>query len=304
MTPYPYNLFHLLRTHIEQTDDVLGGVSQLPFFRNHAPELTPCDYEALAKRLVTGWGSEYALRATSEFGDEAFMRDALHWTLPQVYYAIAQVQAAFLYTTGVRSNNRQLVLRETGRLVVKNAYPRPVAFYAAGGYGDFGIHRLPLQGYKVGKTDAFYPEVQTQTSIADCLKIARKEKSIMVRAEVQGNPNTAIRNPQTGAVLKAWKSAHWQQITWRLGYTTVFDLLAGLKDAKPELPADLNAGQFHADAVYVVNYLNTIHESYVAKAMGLGAYTTFVNELPDHLQNGFVAERLAAISQLLQPITA
>jgi hypothetical protein len=145
------NYFFAINYHIQENDDALGGLQNLPFFRSHSAELGDADVAALTKLLHTSWSTEYALRATAELGDDNFLRNALHWTFPQAYHAIWSSLQAFLYTTGVRSNNGQLLRREVGRLVVKNAYPRPVSFYAAGAYGDFSIHRLPLAGYKAAR---------------------------------------------------------------------------------------------------------------------------------------------------------
>ena len=144
------NYFFAINYHIQENDDLLGGLQNLPFFRTYTAELGDADVANLTKLLHTSWSTEYALRATAELGDDNFLRNALHWTFPQAYHAILSGLQAFLYTTGVRSNNGQLIRREVGRLVVKNAYPRPVSFYAAGAYGDFSIHRLPLAGYKAG----------------------------------------------------------------------------------------------------------------------------------------------------------
>ena len=291
------NYFFAINYHIQESDNVLGGLQNLPFFRNHAAELGDADARALTKLLHTCWSTEYALRATAELGDDNFLRNALHWTFPQAYHAILSGLQAFLYTTGVRSNNNQLVRREVGRLVVKNAYPRPVSFYAAGAYGDFSIHRLPLAGYKAGLHIAS-KGIDAQAQIGQFLRTTRKMKAQWTRTQVQANPNTAIRSQRTGRPLDKWTSAHWQQITWRLGYTTIFDLLGRLRISQSSreieryVEADIDFKLFHASLLNIVSYLNGIHETYVAKALGLERYRQLVAELPAHLQAGFVQERL------------
>ncbi|HEX8659646.1 MAG TPA: hypothetical protein VF690_19040, partial [Hymenobacter sp.] len=213
------------------------------------------------------------------------------------YHAIQSGLQAFLYTTGVRSNNSQLTRREVGRLVVKNAYPRPVSFYAAGAYGDFSIHRLPLAGYKAGLHIAS-KEIDAQAQIGQFLRTTRKMKAQWTRAQVQANPNTAIRSQKTGRPLDKWTAAHWQQITWRLGYTTIFDLLGRLRISQSSreieryVEADIDFRLFHSSLLNLVSYLNGIHETYVAKALGLERYRQLVAELPTHLQAGFVQDRL------------
>ncbi|MET4106838.1 hypothetical protein [Hymenobacter sp. UYP22] len=291
------NYFFAINYHIEQADDTTGGLQHLPFFRAHQAELTDTDVQAITKLLHASWSTEYALRATAELGDEDYLRNALHWTFPQAYHTITAGLQAFLYTAGVRSANPSLIRREVGRLVVRNAYPRPVSFYAAGAYGDFSIHRLPLAGYKAGLHIAG-KEIDAQAQIGQFLRTTRKIKAQATRLQVQANPNTAIRSQKTGKVLDKWTAAHWQQITWRLGYTTIFDLLGRLRISQTSreierfVEADIDFQLFHQSLLNIVSYLNGVHETYVAKALGLERYQQLVAELPKHLQNTFVQERL------------
>jgi hypothetical protein len=289
--------------HFDQAGEGLASLCQLPFYRNHAAELNNADVAALTKMLHTSWSTEYALRATAELGTDDFLKEALHWSLPQAYYSVFASLQAFLYTTGVRSNNAVLNRREASRMVVKNAYPRPASFYAAGAYGDVSAHRLPLQGYTSGLHVAS-AEITAQREVALLLLRTRKAHAQRVRLEVQENPNTAIRSQETGKPLTKWTAAHWQQITWRLGYTTVFDLLAVYQGAEgstraARLSPDLQDPRaFHVALVSIVSFLNGVHEAYVAKSIGGAAYAQLVDELPVHLQNGFVQERLEAIAML------
>jgi hypothetical protein len=247
--------------------------------------------------LHSCWSTEYALRATAELGNEFYLRNALHWTFPQAYYTVFAGLQAFLYTLGVKTNNANIIRREAGRLVVKNAYPRAIGFYAAGPYYDFSVHRLPLAGYKPGLN---IPEkgIEAQAQIGQFLRTTRKLQAVTTRQQVQSNPATAIRSAKTGQVLDKWSTQHWDQITWRLGYTSIFDLLSRLrisssnKEIDRFVEADIDFKLFHKSLLEIVSYLNAIHESYVAQAIGLDKYQEVVKQLPAHLQNSFVAARL------------
>ncbi|SMB90036.1 hypothetical protein SAMN00120144_3266 [Hymenobacter roseosalivarius DSM 11622] len=291
------NYFFAINYHIQENDDATGGLQHLPYFRAHQAELTDADLPNITKLLHACWSTEYALRATAELGDEDYLRNALHWTFPQAYHTILSGLQAFLYTTGVRSNNSSLIQREVGRLVVRNAYPRPVSFYSAGAYGDFSIHRLPLAGYKAGLHIAG-KEIEAQAQIGQFLRTTRKMKAQITRQQVQANPNTALRSQKTGKVLDKWTPQHWQQITWRLGYTTIFDLLSRLRISQTSreieryVEAEIDFKLFHQSLLNIVSYLNGIHESYVAKAVGLEHYQQLIADLPKHLQHSFVADRL------------
>lgn len=293
------NYFHAIAYHIDQADDGTG-LRHLPFFREHQAELSEAEQAEVIRLLHQGWSTEYALRATAELGDEAYLRNALHWTFPQAYYAIFAVLEAFLHTRGIRSRNTAVVAREVGRLVVRGAYPRAVGYYAAGHYPDFTTHRLPLGAYKPGLS---LPgkDIEAQAQIGQFLRTTRRLKATSVRQQVQANPELALRSARTGEILDKWKPQHWQQITWRLGYTTVFDLLGRLRisatsrEIERYVEADIDFRHFHEALLDIVRYLNGLHESYVAKALGLAKYREVIATLPPHLHHSFPAERLRTV---------
>ncbi len=297
------NYFSAINYHIQHSPSD-AGLQHLSFLKEHQAELKPEDVQAITKLLHTCWSTEYALRATAELGDEAYLRNALHWTFPQAYYTIFAGLQAFLYTLGIQTNNAAIIAREVGRLVVRNAYPKAIGFYAAGHYNDFSVHRLPLATYKAGLQIA-EKEIDAQAQIGQFLRTTRKQKAIAIRTQVQNNPNTAIRNPKTNEILNRWNSQHWQQITWRMGYTTFFDLLSRLqissshREIERFVEADIDFALFHHSLLNLVSYLNGIHESYVAKAIGLEKYEQIMAELPKHLKDGFVAARFR---EKIQPL--
>ncbi len=289
------NYFFAINYHIQHSSD--NGLEQLTLLQEEKPELSEQDLEDIKRLLLNSWSTEYALRSTAELGDEAYMRNALHWTFPQAYYAVFAGLQAFLHTRGVKTNNEAWVLREAGRLVVKNMYPRAIGFYAAGHYDDFNVRRLPLAHYKPALQIAG-KELEAQAQIGQFLRTTRRQKAKAVRQQVQANPSTAIRSSRSGEVLQKFGPQHWQQLTWRMGYTTLFDLLSRLRissshrEVERFVQAAIDFKLFHESLLEIVSYLNGIHECYVAQAMGLGNYSKFVRELPKHLRGSFAEVRL------------
>ncbi|MHA6247085.1 hypothetical protein ACXYMU_04050 [Pontibacter sp. CAU 1760] len=289
------NYFFAINYHIQHFND--NGLDHLAFFKEAKPELSEHDLAEVKRLMLSCWSTEYALRATAELGDEAYMRNALHWTFPQAYYTVFAGLQAFLRTRGVTSGHEGLVLREAGRLVVRNAYPRAIGFYASGHFDEFNVNRLPLAHYKPGLQIAG-KELEAQAQIGQFLRTTRRQKAKQVRQQVQTNPATAIRSSRTNEVLQKFGPQHWQQLTWRLGYTSIFDLMARLRISSSHreierfVQADIDFKLFHESLLQIVSYLNGVHESYVAQAMGITQYEAFVQELPKHLQHSFVAARM------------
>ncbi|PRY11599.1 hypothetical protein CLV24_11044 [Pontibacter ummariensis] len=289
------NYFFAISYHIQHfpTD----GIENLAFFKEAKPELNEQEVEEVKRLLLNSWSTEYALRSTAQLGDETYMRNALHWTFPQAYYAIFAGLQAFLHTRGIKTNNEAWILREAGRLVVKNAYPQAISFYAAGHYDDFNIRRLPLAHYKPGLQIAG-KELEAQAQIGQFLRTTRRQKAKAIRQQVQANSATAIRSARSGEVLQKFSAQHWQQLTWRIGYTTIFDLMSRLRISSSHreierfVQAEIDFKLFHESLLQIVSYLNGVHECYVAQAMGVQQYESFVKELPEYLKNSFVAARL------------
>jgi hypothetical protein len=290
------NHFFGISYHIAQLKDA-HSLHQNIYFVNHRPTLNIKDVEHIKKHLINAWSTEYALRSTAQLGDSNYLRNALHWTFPQAYYSVCEGLQAFLYTLGVTSSNEEVIRRETGRLVVKGYYPQPVAFYAAGHYGDFKVHRLPLSDYKPSLNLAS-KELEAQAQIGQFLRTTRKQRAKSVRQQVQANPTLALRSKRTGQIVEKFSQSHWNQLTWRFGYTTFFDLLGRLRisanhrEIERFVEAEIDFKLFHDSLLTVVDYINQMHESYIAKAMGIEVYKKWIKELPAHLSKGFVERRL------------
>ncbi|MBC8111412.1 MAG: hypothetical protein H7Y04_10165 [Verrucomicrobia bacterium] len=289
------NHFFAIHYHIEHSHEAYQ-LYNLPHFLDFHPTMTESEVAATRNLLVQSWSTEYALRTTADLGDEEYLRNALHWTFPQAFYSMYLSIRAFLMTHGVTGNNEELVRREVGRLVVKGFYPLPVSFYAAGHYGDTSIIKLPLAGYKAGlhlPTKA----LDAQAHIAQFLRTSRNLQAKAIKQRLQGNPQTALRSQHTGEILENFSRKHWKQVTWRIGYTTYFDLMkrlrisAGYREIERFTQADIDFHLFHKSLLAIVSYLNFVHESYIAKAMGLEKYAEMVQQLPAYLKNGFVKQR-------------
>lgn len=166
---------------------------------------------------------------------------------------------------GVRTHNKEVIRREIGRIVVKNAFPRALSCYAAGSYGDFTTHRLPLTGFVAGLHIAS-EEITAQQAISKGLLAARKSFAVTTRQRIQAEPNTAIRSPKTGKPLAKWNAEHWLQITWRLGYTTLLDVLTQTREAKHE------AGPAPAELVAALRTITQAYQEVFAAYLAPPAY--------------------------------
>ncbi|RYD74985.1 MAG: hypothetical protein EOP53_17295 [Sphingobacteriales bacterium] len=301
------NHFVALNYYIQHSDDRYE-LRDVKFF-NQLKQNPDADSDALQRLIYNAWNTEFALRNTAKHGDKDYLRYALHWAFPQAFYSVFLGMQAFYSTVGVRDNNFERLSREFGNMVANGAYPRAISFYADGHYGRFHLHRMRPAKFK----PSLFPPVhyaEAEAQIGQFLFTTRKQKAKEVRARVQANPQQALRSAKTGNILQKFSKTDWEQITWRLGYTTMIDLLGRLKlsanhhEIERFVHADIDFTLFHEALCGIVYYLNFVHEGYIAKAIGFKNYKALVAKLPAHLRDGFVAERMEKfIAPLFGPQT-
>ena len=203
---------------------------------------------------------------------------------------------ATLRLHGITARQPERVTAEGGKLIAAGAYPQVVSFYAVGNPHQPRMRRLPFGRLNPGlQPVANDPEAQRQ--IGQFLRTTHRQRAQQVRQQVQANEQWALRSERTGKVLRRFDDRHWQQLNWRIGYTTIFNLLSrlqispGHREIERFIKADIDIALFHESLLGIVDYLNFVHEAYVVKALGRGMYQQWLTQLPDYLNDSFVAER-------------
>ncbi len=288
------NHFFALNYHI-QHDEHAHQLSELPYLQQFEARVDDTVIASVQKHLLNSWNTEYTLRSSAQATNEDYLRHTLHWTFPQAHYSVQESLIAMLRLHGITTRQPERVIAEGGKLVARGAYPQAVSFYATGHPNQPRMRRLPYGRLNPSlQLPASEPEAQRQ--IGQFLRTTHRRRAQIVRQVVQANDQLALRT-RTGEVLKRFDDRHWQQINWRIGYTTVFDLLSrlrispGHREIERFIEADIDVALFHESLLGIVEYLNFVHEAYVVWAFGTDKYQEWLNGLPDYLRDGFVAER-------------
>ena len=290
------NHFFALNYHI-QHDEHAHQLSELPYLQQFEPQVDEAMMMSVQKHLLNSWNTEYTLRSSAQATNEDYLRHTLHWTFPQAHYSVQESLIAMLRLHGITTRQPERVIAEGGKLVAKGAYPAAVSFYATGNPHQPRMRRLPY-GRLNPSLHLLASEPEAQRQIGQFLRTTHRQRAQQVRQAVQANEQIALRTRE-GKVLKRFDERHWQQINWRIGYTTVFDLLSrlrispGHREIERFIEADIDVALFHESLLGIVEYLNFVHEAYVVWAFGTDTYQEWLNGLPDYLRGGFVAERFA-----------
>ena len=301
------NHFFAMDYHIQHQND-LFDVAKFPIFQQFYGTVTDASYKALEKLLLNSWSAEYALRITPVVNDEQYLQSSLHWTFPQAYYSALFSARAFLAVQGINVSNEELIRKRIGNMVVRGYYPASVGYYALGPINSYRIQRLPMaKRFSVAaKTDLLLPsrEGSVQAELAQFLKTTRDQRVKALRNAIQTNPKTALRSPKTGEILQKFSIEQYKQLARQIGYTTYFDMLSRLRisstNGSPReierfVDSEIDVKLFHQSLVDIVAHVNSVHEVYIAKALGMSAYRQLVAKLPSYLQESFVRERMNTI---------
>lgn len=307
------NHFFAMDYHIQYQND-LFDLPKFPVFHQFNGTITPEQRKGLEKLLLNSWSAEYALRITpivndQSVGAEQYLQSSLHWTFPQAYYSVLFSARAFLAIQSVNVSNEELIRKRIGNAVVRGYYPASVGYYALGPFNSYRIQRLPMAKFKPStvRPELALPsrENAVQAELAQFLKTTRDQRIKALRTVIQNNPKTALRSQLTGEILQKFSVEQYKQLARQIGYTTYFDMLSRLRissnnrEIERFVDSEIDVRLFHRSLVNIVAHVNTIHEAYVAKALGPDAYRQLVAKLPAYLQESFVRERLQTI---IEPI--
>lgn len=298
------NHFFAMDYHIQHQQD-LFDVAKFPIFQQFYGTVTDASYKSLEKLLLNSWSAEYALRITPVVNDEQYLQSSLHWTFPQAYYSALFSARAFLAIQGINVSNEELIRKRIGNMVVRGYYPASIGYYALGPINNYRIQRLPMaKKFTVAaKNDLMLPsrEGAVQIELAQFLKTTRDQRVKMLRNTIQNNPNTALRSPKTGEILQKFSVEQYKLLAKQIGYTTYFDMLSRLRISSTNreierfVDSEIDVKLFHQSLVNIVAHVNSVHEVYIAKALGINTYRQLVAKLPSYLQESFVRERMNTI---------
>lgn len=297
------NHFFGLYFHIKENAEAYR-LQNLPYFQEFKAGLSEEQQASIRKHLINSWHTEYTLRTTAQMEDNSYLKYALHWTFPQAYYSVQETLLAMLMLHGADTRWSKSANREGGRLIVRGVYPHAVSFYAVGHPHHPRIYHLPYGKYQPGLQQAASEE-DAQRQIGQFLRTTHRQHALQVRHQTQSNPLTALRSQKTGKILKRFEENHWQQLSWRIGYTTIFNLLSRLRisanhrEIERFVEADIDMKLFHESLLGIGSYLNFIHEAYIAKGVGMTIFQQWLRELPDYLQESFIKERCQQIISVI-----
>lgn len=285
-----FNHFFAITYCISCNDDRYK-LKKTPFYNGIKIKNPEFNIKKVKNLLWNSWSTEYAYRIGEKIDNSEYYKFSLHWNFPQAYYSAYLAMTAFHETQGIANEQHEKSIKLFGNSIKDNHYPRAISFYSSGLKDDFQYNGLPTfkdfpkDNSSLTKIDCLE---DAELQLATFLKTTRKQNATDKRERFKKQKDKRFLNGKN-EFRKAFSKKHWDIIYGTIPVTSVFNLLyrlrikANYRDIESFINADIDFKSFHSSLGELIDYLNFVHEAYIAKAIGNEAYEKILADFPSHL---------------------
>jgi uncharacterized protein (UPF0332 family) len=291
----------LALSHKLINSDIENEIINLDFFKKITPAKT-IDLNEIEKWLNNAWNTENILCSNNTIIDNSGQGFALQWAFPQAYYSVFGTLLAQFNAVGYTEKSHTSVLRKFGQLTQENRLPESLCFYSNGGKKNLTYHNIVkpanLQAIDL---DIEIPET-IDNQICQFLKSTREIKLTERAPDVVKNLRlkTAL-----GKYKKNLSLSDWQKVSSSIGITSILDILyrkrikANYQDIDVFTYEKLKGKDMLANLCNVVDRMNLVNETYIAKAIGLKKYKEFVDNHLKRTLNAVLQRRYEIVVAII-----
>lgn len=286
------NHFFAMALHIHNSEDKYD-LKNIKYFHQIQRSQT-CDFDRVKKVLWNSWSTEYALRVTGIQDVNDFYRYSIHWNFPQAYYSVYLNMHAFYIAKGIQDRSHDQLLKAFSKHIVSNQYPKCISFYRTGSLSREETINLNSSEQK-NSLKGIHSKGNAEAQISIFLKSTRQRLAEDKKQKWQTSSRPILN--KSGTPLKSFKQEHWDKVYESLHDTTILDLLYRLRiksnyeDIQTFINADIDFKKLHKSICYIVEYINFVHEAYLAKCIGYKKFSELVNEFPCHFKTNIIKDR-------------
>jgi len=282
--------------------DTIKEVSATPYFSKLKPE-SDIDLESIKKWMVNGWNTERILCANTDIINIQENYFALQWSFPQAYYSSFMLTLAFMKANGQNTTSHAGIIKKFGDFSKQGKYPPFISFYQDGTEKNPTYHNIQK-----------FPTKATIALDASCMKscqtqICRFLSGTRIKKLKEKRNEKEVRKLFKKSCGKKNKDslnqADWQQISDKIGVTTIMNLLyrkrikSNYQDIDTYNYEELKADFIHNCLKRVVKELNLIHECYLYKTIGDANYIRIFQEYVKGKEIPFLEKRMEIINNNL-----
>lgn len=278
--------------------DIENEIINLDFFVNRLEKAKNLNLDEVEKWLKNSWNTENVLIQNKSIIDNTGQSFAMQWAFPQAYYSSFGSLLAHFKALGYTQESHTTVLKNFSSLVEQNKFPESISFYCTGGKKNFEYVNI-VKPNDVAPMDFDIGNIKTiDNHICQFLKATRE-----IKLDDKA-PDLKFKNGK-GQKRKKLSPAMWQQVSNTLGHTTIMDLLyrkrikANYQDIDTFSSSQFKGIEVLTNLSAVVNRLNLVNETYIAKAIGLDNYEAMLNRHLKKVNNETVKTRFETTKTII-----
>ena len=292
----------LALAHKLNNSDIENEIINLAFFKKLVPAKT-INISEIEKWLNNAWNTENILCSNHTIIDNSGQGFALQWAFPQAYYSVFGTLLAHFNAVGYTEKSHTSVLRKFGQLTQENRLPESICFHTNGAKKHLTYHGIE----KPENLQAF--DLDTENSetidnqICQFLKSTREMKLAERAPDIVKNLKLKTAK---GAYKKNLSPFDWQKVSSSIGITSILDILyrkrikANYHDVDVFTYKKLKGKDVLENLCIVVDRMNLVNETYVAKAIGLEKYNTIVNNHLKRTPNKALEKRHNIVAAIIR----
>lgn len=279
--------------------DIENEILNLNYFTNSLKPSKNLQLQEVEMWLKNSWNTENVLFHNSSIIQSTGQSFAMQWAFPQAYYSAFCSILAFYKSVGFTQSSHTQVLKEFGYLVATGKYPQSICMYSSGSKKSLTYHNIdkPIIEKSI-ELDLDKPET-VDNQICQFLKSTREMKS--------DNQAPKMKFKSTnGKPRKNLTAEMWNTVSDSIGHTTIMDLLYRKRIKANYLDIDtFNSKEFKAEEVLenlcgVINRLNLVNETFVAKAIGIKEFDKLLAKHMESVSNEIVGKRYLILKAIIE----
>lgn len=278
--------------------DIENEILNLEYFKNQISVAQNLNIEDVEMWLMNSWNTENVLFHNKHIIESSGQSFCMQWAFPQAYYTTFCSILAYFKSVGFTQMSHNAVLKEFGNLIAQSKYPESISIYASASKKNVIYNNIVKPNLDTTiELNLDVPET-VDNQICQLLKSTR---------EIMSNnkaPKLKFR-AKSGQLRKNLTPQMWDKVSDSIGHTTIMDFLYRKRIKANYLDIEtFNAAEFKGDLVLenlsmVVNRLNLINETYIAKAIGLEEYERLLGKHLESVNNEIVHKRLDTIRSII-----
>lgn len=253
-------------------------------------------FDNCCKILHNAWSTENNLINSLKLVENESCGFMLQWIFPMAYYSVFTLASLFYYLNNYLDDFRvshSKVQKKFSELVKTGKYPQSISYYADGGKNKIEVCNLEYHPMRESIKYNANEREDVERQIGQFLKTTRT-----IRLDEYHQQNSINFRTKSGLVKKRLNKEDWQNISYKIGATSLINLLyrkrikGNYREIDTFLIDTIKTKEIIESLLKIVNHLNTIHEYHIMKLVGKDRFLKVIDGFDKNRDSNFVFKRI------------